>query len=183
VDKKSQSLTAAELFERLQCDTLLTAVPVSVVGMVKKSEGKEKTIQFAPQGNCGNWVTIPLELIEDAEILGTVPCKDHAHPLVRLDLKTPTTPEGKIFAALLKATQSTFQEMPPSYPPAMAPAFAARQAVDQWGDPICGQGTKKRCYPAVCPNPSGHGSIWCTICRCEPVFNPHPEGFLPHYIY
>jgi hypothetical protein len=30
------------------------------MGMVKKSEGKEKAIQFSPGGNCSNWVTLPL---------------------------------------------------------------------------------------------------------------------------
>src|SRR5690606_29996838 len=120
--KTSQLLTAAELFESLQQDTLITAVPITLIGMVKKSEGKEKTIQFAPEGNCSSWVTIPVEHIEDVEILKTVPCKDHAHPLVRLNLKTPTTPEAKIFASILKATQSSLE--------GMQPALAARQPLD-----------------------------------------------------
>ena len=91
MEKKSQSLTAAEFFENLQQDKLITAIPIALIGMVKKSEGKEKTIQFAPGGNCSNWVTIPLEFIDDVEIIKTVPCKDHTHPLVRLNLKTPKT--------------------------------------------------------------------------------------------
>lgn len=173
MEKKSRSLTAGELFENLQQDKLNTAVPLTLTGMVKKSEGKNKTIQFAPGGSCSNWVTIPVELIEDAEILQTVPCKDHAHPLVRLNLKTPKAPEAKIFAAIVEGMQSNVGAMPIG--------FAARQRLDPWGDPVCGPGTRKRCYPAVCPNPSGHGTIWCTVCRCEPVFDPEPFPFAPYY--
>ena len=173
--KQSQSLTAAEFFDRLQQDDLATAVPITLIGMVKKSEGKEKTIQFAPGGNCSNWVTIPLDLIEDVEIIRTVPCKDHSHPLVRLNLKTPKTPEAKIYSSILQGMQSG--------PEGVQPMFAQRAAVDEWGDPICSKGTRKVCYPAVCPNPSGHGTIWCTKCQCEPVFNPDPEGFVSYYRY
>jgi len=172
MENKSRSLTATQLFESLQQDKL-TAVPVSLVGMVKKSDGKERTIEFSPGGNCSNWVTLPLESIEDVEVIRTVPCKDHTHPLVRLSLKTPKSPEARIFSSLLEGMQPSVE--------AMQPMFAGRQAVDEWGDPVCGPGTKKRCYPAVCPNPSGYGTIWCTKCRCEGVFNPNPEGFASYY--
>src|SRR5580704_7559546 len=70
--------------------------------MVKKSDGKEKAIEFAPGGNCSNWVKIPLEFIEDAEVLKTISCKDHSHPLVKLNMKTPKTAEGKIFFGILE---------------------------------------------------------------------------------
>jgi len=179
MEKKSQSLTGDAFFESLQQDKLLTAVPITLTGMVKKSEGKERTIEFAPGGNCSSWVTVPVELIEDVEVLKTVPCRDHAHPLVQLKLKTQNTPEGKVLSSILQAMQSSrggTQAMPPS-PGGMHPAFAARQLVDEWGDPVCGPGTHKRCYPAVCPNPSGHGTIWCTVCRCEPIFDPEPFPF------
>lgn len=176
MEKKSHSLTAAELFEGLQHDTLATVVPVTLTGMVKKSEGKERTIQFASAGNCSGWVTIPLDLIEDVEVLSTVPCKDHTHPLVRLNLKTPTNPEAKIFAALLKGMQSTLEGTRVVY------AQQQQGGTDQWGDPICGPGTKKKCYPALCPNPMGPGMIWCTKCQCEVPFNPNPEG-IAYYGY
>ena len=168
------------------------------MGMVKKSEGKEKTIQFAPGGNCSGWVTIPIELIEDVEILKVVPCKDHAHPLVRLNLKTPTTPEAKILSSILNAMQSSLEgtqlafagQLPafagrlPAFAgrlPAFAgrlPAFAGRPSLDPWGDPVCGPGLVKRCGPLNLP-----GGGWSTVCWCEPPFNPNPEGFLPYYAY
>ena len=179
--KKSQSLTAAELFEGLYQDKLITAVPITIIGMVKKSEGKEKVIQFAPGGNCSNWVTIPLELIDDAEILKTVPCKDHTHPLVRLNLKTPTTPEAKIFSSILEGMQSSLEGMRSSHE-GTQPAFAVQQQLDPWGDPVCGPGTRKVCYPTTCTDPSGR-LYWCTICRCETPFNPNPEVFANYHAF
>jgi hypothetical protein len=169
--RKSQSLTAAELFESLQRDEPIAAAPITLIGMVKKSDGKEKTIQFAAGGSCAHWATIPLDLIEDVEVLKTVPCKDHAHPLVRLNLKTPRTPEAKIFSAILEGMQSGVGGTPT--------AFAARQVLDPWGDPVCGPGTRKVCYPTVCPGGRG----WCTVCQCEPVFNPNPEGFTSYHVF
>ncbi len=174
MEKKSQSLTAAEFFESLQQDKLIAAVPITLIGMVKKSEGKEKAIQFAPGGNCSNWVTIPLELIEDVEILKTIPCKDHTHPLVRLNLKTPTTPEAKIFSSILQGMQSSLE--------GTQPAFAVQQQLDPWGDPECPPGTRKKCDPAVCTGPSGR-PYWCTICHCETPFNPNPEVFARYHAF
>ena len=107
MNKKSESLTAADFFVKLQHDQFDTTVPFFIIGMVKKSDGKEKTIEFAPGGNCSNWVTIPLEFIEDVEMLKTIPCKDHSHPLVKLNLKTPKTTEGGIFYALIKGMMHT----------------------------------------------------------------------------
>jgi hypothetical protein len=97
-----EKLSADNFFEKLQKDTLETSIPFSIVGMVKKADGKEKVIEFAPGGNCSNWVKIPLEFVEDAEVLKTVSCKDHSHPLVKLNLKTPKTAEGKIFFGILE---------------------------------------------------------------------------------
>jgi len=100
--EKSESLSAADFFEKLQHDKLDDLQTFSITGMVKKSEGKDKKIEFAPGGNCSHWVTIPLDLIEDVEMIKTIPCKDHSHPLVKLNMKNPKTPEGKIFLALLE---------------------------------------------------------------------------------
>jgi hypothetical protein len=106
METKSNSLTAADFFEKLQQDKLDSPLPFSLVGLVKKSEGKEKTIEFAPGGNCSHWVTIPLEYIEDVEVIRTISCKDHSHPLAKLNMKTPKTPEGKLFFAILAGMKS-----------------------------------------------------------------------------
>ena len=110
--EKSESLSAADFFEKLQHDQLETTVPFSIIGMVKKSGGQEKTIEFAPGGNCSNWVTIPLEFIEDVEILKTISCKDHTHPLVKLKIKTPESIEGKLFFALLESMKHSSESKP-----------------------------------------------------------------------
>lgn len=179
--KKSQSLTAAELFESLERDEPIGAESITLTGMVKKSDGKkkdgkEKSIQFAAGRSCSNWVTIPLELIEDVEVLKSVPCKDHSHPFVRLTLKTPRTPEAKIFSAILEGVQSGYDgscggNHDGGYEG--TPASSVRRLVDEWGDPICGPGMRKVCYPTQCPGGGG----WCTICQCEPRPIRDPEGF------
>ena len=108
--EKTGSLTAADFFEKLQHDKLDTTAPLYLMGMVKKSEREGKTIDFAPGGDCSNWVTIPLELIDDVEIMKTISCKDHTHPLVKLNMKTPKTPEGKIFLALLQGMKDASKQ-------------------------------------------------------------------------
>lgn len=171
-------MTAADFFDKLQQDQLDNSSAFSITGMVKKVDGKEKAIQFAPGGHCSNWVTIPLEYIEDVHVIRTVPCKDHSHPFVQLNLKAPRTPEAKIFAAILQGMHSNTERMQQGFEQpqpgweGMPGPYALRQARDKWGDPICGGGTRKKCGPAICPNPSGVGTIWCTECWCEPVFNP-----------
>jgi hypothetical protein len=42
MEKTSQSLTADELFESLQQDKFINAVTITLIGMVKKSEGEGK---------------------------------------------------------------------------------------------------------------------------------------------
>ena len=174
--KGYRSLSATELFENLQQDKFEQAAAVTLVGMAKKPEGKEKAILFSLGADCSNWVSVPLGLIEDAEVLRLVPCRDHSHPLIRLNLKVPETPEAQLFSSLLNAMQPG-----PEGPQGDATAFAGRQLVDEWGDPVCGPGTRKRCYPAVCPNPSGRGTIWCTKCRCEPVWPPDDLDFFGRF--
>ena len=85
-------------------EVLNLPAPISLVGMAKKSEGK--AFQFALGGNCSGWVTIPLEFVEDVEVLRSVTCKDHSRPLVSLKLKSPRTPEGKLFLVMLEGMQA-----------------------------------------------------------------------------
>jgi hypothetical protein len=106
MEKSTELLTPDDFFDKLHEGTLVTAVPVRLTGMVKKSGGKERAIEFAPGGNCSGWITIPLEFIEEVEVLRIVRCKDHSHPLVRLNLKAPKTPEGKVLLSLLEGMQA-----------------------------------------------------------------------------
>ena len=203
MEKSTESLSPDEFFQKLNEGTLGTAVPVRLTGMVKKYEGKEKAIQFAPGANCSGWITIPLEFIEDVEVLRIVRCRDHSHPLVKLSLKTPKTPEGKIFLSLLEGMSPAGGQPPyvgtpmayagggrrgyPGQPLAyagMAPsAFAGMQAAPAMmgggGFGAIESGCHLRCYPAVCPNPSGYGTIWCTVCQTECIDVPEFGGGLP----
>jgi hypothetical protein len=111
MENETEILTTAEFFEKLQQDKLSTPLPFGILGMVKKTEGKERTIAFAPGVHCSNWVTIPLEFIETVEMIRTIPCKDHSHPLVKLNMKTPKTPEGKMFFAMLEGMTPAYEAM------------------------------------------------------------------------
>ena len=171
--KSPHTLTASELFESLETDTFGASLGASLVGMVKKSAKAKRSIEFSLGMQCAVWVTIPVDLIDQVRVLRIVTCKDHTHPLVELSLKAPANPEAKLFASLLQGLQLNLEEVQ-----ATVYARQAQGAVDEWGDPVCGPGTKKKCYPASCPNPSGRGTIWCTKCQCEPIFNPHPEELM-----
>lgn len=202
MEKPSESLTPDDFFAKLHEDTLGASLPVRLTGMVKKSEGKEKVIQFAPGGNCSGWITIPLEFIEDVEVLRIVRCKDHSHPLVKLNLKTPKTPEGKIFLSLLEGMslaggQPAYAGAPMAYaaggrrgyprqplayagmgPPMLGGMQPAPALMGAGGGGVIESGCHLRCYPAVCPNPSGHGTIWCTVCQTECIDVPEFGGGL-----
>src|SRR5215212_5963584 len=75
--------SGTELLESLRRGEL--SAPDAYVGMVKPSP-RENSVAFAAT-SCDEWVDIPAELIDDAEVLRYVPCGDHSHPLVRLKLK------------------------------------------------------------------------------------------------
>jgi hypothetical protein len=206
MEKSTESLSANDFFQKLQEGTLGTAVPVRLTGMVKKHEGKEKAIQFALGANCSGWITIPLEFIEDVEVLRIVRCKDHSHPLVKLNLKTAKTPEGKTFLSLLEGMQAAggqpayvgtpmayagggrrgYPGQPIAYAGMAQPMFGGMQPAPALmgggfgggGPSAIESGCDLRCYPAVCPNPSGHGTIWCTVCQTECIDVPEFGGGL-----
>jgi hypothetical protein len=76
------------------------AVSLSVVGMVDDLDTDDGGIKFTTDPGCGRWVEVPTRMIDKLEFLQTVRCRDHAHPLVRLTLKEPKSPDAKVFAAL-----------------------------------------------------------------------------------
>ena len=69
--------------------------PVVLDGMAKPAENDGAAILFSPAG-CESWVRVPTDLIESAEHLGELACKDHTHPHVRIHLKESVgrSPEG-----------------------------------------------------------------------------------------
>lgn len=76
------------------------------VGMAKKDE-KGTAILFSEGTACEKWISIPSELIEEVEVLTTVACKDHEHPLVSIRFKEPPKDNdaARVFAEM--ARQST----------------------------------------------------------------------------
>lgn len=57
---------------------------------------------FSTNRDCQQWVKIPLEIIQEVEYEGSMVCRDHQHPFVRLHLKSSEGGAGnKSFADLL----------------------------------------------------------------------------------
>lgn len=76
--------------------------------MAKADEHDEGVLLFSAAG-CERWTPIPLELVLEVEHVGSTRCKDHEHPLVRIQLKRPETPEAKMLAGLLLAHASALR--------------------------------------------------------------------------
>jgi hypothetical protein len=173
--KEFESLTAADFYEKLQHDKLDTIVPFSIIGMVKKSEIEEKAIQFASGGNCSNWITIPLEIIEEVVIIKTIPCKDHSHPLVKLNLKTPTTAEGIFLKNLLESMKYVNKNKQPNEAKPTSLQINSSIATKQLSDGFFGGGGLSAwgCWSSQCcvsghyerdPNGGAWGPIYRWVC-------------------
>jgi hypothetical protein len=93
--------TAQEFMDKLRHDEIMA--PLTVTGMVKVSDDDYNQIMFALGTQCADWTSVPLDLIESVEVLGSAPCEDHSHPLVALTFKKPESSEGAVFTALLGA--------------------------------------------------------------------------------
>lgn len=102
----SKSFTPQEFLAQL--DKGEVAAPLTLTGLVKVGE-KTKELQFVAGTRCGNWTSVPIDIVESVDVLGSVPCDDHAHQRVRLTFKKPKSPEAAAYAALLSAAvkQST----------------------------------------------------------------------------
>jgi hypothetical protein len=97
----SNSFTPQEFLDKLGKDELNS--PLTLTGMVKASEGSSTDLMFVIGTRCGNWTSVPIDIIDNVDVLGSVPCDDHSHHRVTLTLKTPQSPEAAVFAALLSA--------------------------------------------------------------------------------
>ena len=89
----------------------LTQTPALLTGMVKSSE-KSGHVSFSQSG-CDMWVDLPTDMIESADHTGQRSCRDHSHPVMRITLKEPKDPEGRILLSLLaQAATNPSAEMP-----------------------------------------------------------------------
>jgi len=94
-------LTAHEFVDQLRHDEIRPQL--TLTGMVKTPDDDDTQLLFAFGTSCADWTSVPLDSIETVEVLDSVPCKDHAHPLVNLTLRKPESSEGDMFTALLAA--------------------------------------------------------------------------------
>ena len=97
----SNSFKPKEFLDKLGKDEINS--PLTLTGMVKASEGSSTELMFVIGTRCGNWTSVPIDIIESIDVLGSVPCDDHSHHRVTLTFKTPKAPEAAAFAALLSA--------------------------------------------------------------------------------
>lgn len=83
-----------------------------VHGLVNAHDDRDDAIRFTPGLNCDDWTTVPLEAITSIDERSTVPCGDHSHPFVRLELRPPETDDGTLFASLLAAVLADRPSLP-----------------------------------------------------------------------
>ncbi len=76
----------------------------TLVGMVKPSE-QDAHVAFA-RGGCDSWIDVPTTIIERAEHIGTRPCEDHSHPVLRITLKETNDPQAKLLGAMVGTGRS-----------------------------------------------------------------------------
>jgi hypothetical protein len=108
--QKFDSISA--LFEHAERQTQSTIL----VGTVKPCEADEQYFDFSPS-NCGDWLKIPRDGVDDIEYLGRVACQKrseepHSHPLVRLKLTQRCVAEFpylKSVSELIKLKQSALR--------------------------------------------------------------------------
>lgn len=111
---KRESFSGESLEKALQ-EGKLSQRQATLNGMVKQST-KAGYISFTQSG-CDTWIDLPTEMIEEAELLGQRSCRDHTHPMMRITLKEPGDPEGRILLALLAQAASTLTSKSPNMPP------------------------------------------------------------------
>src|SRR5579864_753175 len=85
MDKRKNGYSPEEFAAKLKSGKL-DAPPLTMTGMMKTSD-KDGHLSFTRSG-CDSWVDIPFILIDKVQQLGWAACKDHAHPRVRIHLKT-----------------------------------------------------------------------------------------------
>jgi hypothetical protein len=97
----ANSFTPEEFLAKLETDELDS--PLTLTGMVKTGEEGSTELMFVVGTKCTTWTSVPVDIIEKIDVLGTVPCDDHAHHRVTLTFKAPQSPEAAAYAGLLRA--------------------------------------------------------------------------------
>ena len=94
---RTRVYSAPEFVQRQRRDLALQ--PITVIGTTRAIEVDDQ-ISFALDVDPTNWIGIPLTLIENIEVLGTVKSDGQVNTRVSLQLKEPQSPEGQVFALI-----------------------------------------------------------------------------------
>lgn len=95
----SRKLFSGESLEKALQEGTLTHSQLVLIGMVKPSE-KSGYVGFAMSG-CDEWIDLPTNMIEQADHIGQIPCRDHSYSVMKISLTEQSESEGKILLALL----------------------------------------------------------------------------------
>lgn len=154
--------------------------PVVLVGMAKLSDTSENALMFSTIG-CENWIELPIEVIANIQTLGIVPCKDHNHPRVRIELTKSDDPTAQALASLL-AQRPAHPQRSHSHPagiPRQLQRFRINRSPDigarryfrlTMGEcdadhPIC-YGDMSNCPPNGCACCDESGECYCSTSCC-----------------
>jgi hypothetical protein len=84
-----QTYTPTDFVAKLSANELPEPLHTTFVGLAKYDREKPQAIQFSWSSSCQQWLTVPMDMIETVHHLGSVPCQDHQHPLVKMTCKRP----------------------------------------------------------------------------------------------
>jgi hypothetical protein len=129
----AEKIFAGTSLEQALKSDVVAPTGLLLTGMVKASENSG-SVEFTNSG-CGGWMTLPTDMIDQAEHLGYGTCKDHSHPVFRLTLKTPKDPQARILAELLTKARQQVQTIEMSQMLGGMPAGGAAGAQYPPGQP------------------------------------------------
>ena len=106
-------------------------VPITLIGLTKVPSGADD-LAFALDIDRDTWITVPAELIQSVETLGSV--EHGGQPLyrVRLRLKPAETPEGRVLGSVAASYERALTSVVNKVLPAIGAAAGAQDA-----DPAC----------------------------------------------
>lgn len=102
-----ETFTSKEFFEQLNTNTIKQSLGIK--GIVKRS-GKDSELLFKRKGESSNWIAIPSSMVESVKVIKTFAKENETFVVVKLQLKTPTTPEGKVLFELLSSVEKSCSE-------------------------------------------------------------------------
>jgi hypothetical protein len=93
-----ETITSKEFFDQINSNSLKQATYLK--GIVKKSDDKSELL-FTRKGDFKNWIKIPSSIVDSVKVLKIFVKENETFVVVKLQLKTPSTPEGKVLFELL----------------------------------------------------------------------------------